>query len=57
MSTYFIAASVALFFLRAGLMLGTDRARTGSPALDLLVAALWLAFGGWGIAVLIGLPR
>jgi len=57
MTTYFIAAAVALFFTRGGLMLGGDRTRTGSPALDLVVALLWFAFGAWGIAVLVGISK
>lgn len=50
----FIGATVAYAFTRAGLMLGSDRARTGVPALDLVVALLWIAFGAAGMAVLTG---
>jgi hypothetical protein len=57
MSNYFIALAIATFFFRAGLMLSAERSRTGIPALDLVVAVLWAAFGAWGLAVLLGWPR
>jgi hypothetical protein len=57
MSAYFIALAIATFFIRAGLMLSSERSRTGVPALDLVVALLWAAFGTWGLAVLLGWPK
>ncbi len=58
MSNYFIALAIATFFIRSGLMLsGGERSRTGAPALDLVVALLWAAFGAWGLAVLLGWPK
>jgi hypothetical protein len=58
LSAYFIALAIATFFTRAGLMLsGGDRSRTGLPALDLVIALLWAAFGTWGLAVLLGWPK
>lgn len=58
MSSYFIALAIATFFVRAGLMLsGGERTRTGVPALDLVVALLWAAFGAWGLSVLLGGPK
>jgi hypothetical protein len=57
MSNYFIALAIATFFFRAGFMLSAERSRTGIPALDLVVALLWAAFGAWGLAVLLGWPK
>ena len=55
MSAYFIAAAIATFFTRAGLIMGREPVRREPSASA--CATFWFAFGCCGLAVLLGVLK